>query len=119
MGDLQAFVILLIITDGVIPQEQDFIETKEAVIEASHLPMAIVIVGVGDENFDQMEELDGDDEMLNSRGKVAAADIVQFVPYRQFQNKPDELAANVYVCLFIFEPTSEDWKKYPSNWLDT
>lgn len=46
-----------------------------------------------------MEELDGDDDMLNSRGKVAAADIVQFVPYRQFHNKPDALAANVYVAL--------------------
>jgi hypothetical protein len=31
VGDVQAFVILLIITDGVIPQEQDFIATKEAV----------------------------------------------------------------------------------------
>lgn len=30
-ADAQAFVILLIVTDGVIPQDQDFIATKEAV----------------------------------------------------------------------------------------
>lgn len=64
--------------------------------------MAIVIVGVGDENFDQMEELDGDDEVLSCKGKKASADIVQFVPYRQFKNNPDDLASNVYVDFFQF-----------------
>lgn len=64
------------------------------------LPMAIVIVGVGQEDFSQMDELDADDGLLKVRGKEAEADIVQFVPFRNFKGKPDELAAHVYVYFF-------------------
>ena len=40
--------------------------------------MAIVIVGVGDENFRSMKRLDGDNALLHSNlsGKNAEADIV-------------------------------------------
>ena len=41
---LQNYYVLLILTDGVI---SDFYETKEAIVNASHLPMSIIIVGVG------------------------------------------------------------------------
>jgi hypothetical protein len=57
--------------------------------------MSIVIVGVGTEDFAQMDELDADDGLLKVRGKEAAADIVQFVPFRNFKNQPDQLAAHV------------------------
>ncbi|CAH8474864.1 unnamed protein product [Heterobilharzia americana] len=33
-----------------------------------------------------MEELDGDEVRLSSRGKTAIRDIVQFVPFRNFHN---------------------------------
>jgi hypothetical protein len=56
----------------------------QAIVEASTLPMSIIIVGVGNAEFDAMEELDGDTVRLSSRGKVAARDIVQFVPMREF-----------------------------------
>jgi hypothetical protein len=32
--------------------------------EASELPMSIIIVGVGNADFDDMERLDSDDELL-------------------------------------------------------
>ena len=45
--------------------------------QASSLPLSIIIVGVGNAQFDAMNELDGDDERLSSRGTFAERDIVQ------------------------------------------
>ena len=54
-------------------------------MEASILPLSIIIVGVGNADFDAMEELDGDAVRVTSpMGKVAARDIVQFVPFSNF-----------------------------------
>ena len=53
----QNYFILLILTDGVIT---DMEQTKRAVVEASALPMSIIIVGVGGADFELMEELDAD-----------------------------------------------------------
>ena len=36
-------------------------QTKRAVVEASALPMSIIIVGVGGADFELMEELDADE----------------------------------------------------------
>jgi len=49
--------------------------------------MSIIIVGVGGADFDAMEFLDGDNGVLrSSSGEPAVRDIVQFVPFRKFQN---------------------------------
>uniref|UniRef100_A0A8C3AU12 Copine-3 n=1 Tax=Cyclopterus lumpus TaxID=8103 RepID=A0A8C3AU12_CYCLU len=85
------YYVLLIITDGVIT---DMDETRSAIVNASRLPMSIIIVGVGGADFSAMEFLDGDDGRLRSQtGEAAMRDIVQFVPYRQFQNAPREALA--------------------------
>ena len=44
----QQYFVLLILTDGIIT---DFEETKAAIVSASELPMSIIIIGVGDEDF--------------------------------------------------------------------
>ncbi|XP_033106485.1 copine-5-like [Anneissia japonica] len=75
------YFILLIITDGII-SDMDF--TKDAIIKASSLPLSIIIIGVGPAEFDAMEVLDGDKQILSYRGKNAERDIVQFVPLRDF-----------------------------------
>jgi len=36
-------------------------ESKDAIIDMTHLPISIIIVGVGNANFGKMDELDGDD----------------------------------------------------------
>ncbi|XP_034020403.1 copine-1 [Thalassophryne amazonica] len=78
------YFVLLILTDGEIT---DFDQTKDAIVRASRLPMSIIIVGVGPADFKAMELLDGDDGVLRSTvGEAVARDIVQFVPYRQFNN---------------------------------
>ncbi|XP_028941540.1 copine-9-like, partial [Antrostomus carolinensis] len=52
--------------------------------QASALPMSIIIVGVGPAEFEAMEELDGDEVRVSSRGRYAERDIVQFVPFRDY-----------------------------------
>uniref|UniRef100_A0A8C3V8P2 Copine 5 n=1 Tax=Catharus ustulatus TaxID=91951 RepID=A0A8C3V8P2_CATUS len=81
--DGSQYFVLLIITDGVI---SDMAQTKEAIVNAAKLPMSIIIVGVGQAEFDAMVELDGDDIRISSRGKVAERDIVQFVPFRDYMS---------------------------------
>ncbi|XP_062297568.1 copine-3-like isoform X1 [Scomber scombrus] len=77
------YFVLLIITDGVIT---DMDMTRTAIVQASRLPMSIIIVGVGMADFSAMEFLDSDDKLLRGpNGEVAARDIVQFVPFRDFQ----------------------------------
>ncbi|XP_067324060.1 copine-5 isoform X2 [Anolis sagrei] len=79
--DGSQYFVLLIITDGVI---SDMAQTKEAIVNAAKLPMSIIIVGVGQAEFDAMVELDGDAIRISSRGKIAERDIVQFVPFRDY-----------------------------------
>uniref|UniRef100_A0A6Q2XC93 Copine-3 n=1 Tax=Esox lucius TaxID=8010 RepID=A0A6Q2XC93_ESOLU len=83
--------VLLIITDGVIT---DMDQTCSAIVNASRLPMSIIIIGVGRADFTAMDILDGDDGRLRApTGEMAARDIVQFVPFRKFQNAPREALA--------------------------
>ena len=63
---LTMYHILLILTDGAI---HDMKDTKDLIVECSEYPMSIIIVGIGDADFSNMVELDGDDVILrNSRG---------------------------------------------------
>ncbi|KAM4833484.1 copine-7 [Thomomys bottae] len=83
-GEASQYYILLILTDGVVT---DMADTREAIVRASHLPMSIIIVGVGNADFTDMQVLDGDDGVLRSpRGQPALRDIVQFVPFRDLKN---------------------------------
>ncbi|KAK4485612.1 hypothetical protein RD792_008255, partial [Penstemon davidsonii] len=76
------YYVLLIITDGVVSNLQ---ETMDALVKASDLPLSILIVGVGNADFKQMEILDADygRRLESSTGKIATRDIVQFVPMRE------------------------------------
>uniref|UniRef100_A0A8D3CZC1 Copine VII n=1 Tax=Scophthalmus maximus TaxID=52904 RepID=A0A8D3CZC1_SCOMX len=75
--------ILLILTDGVVT---DMADTREAIVRASYQPLSIIIVGVGNADFTDMQILDGDDGVLRSpKGEPVLRDIVQFVPFRDFK----------------------------------
>lgn len=58
--DPNCYSVLLILTDGCIC---DMPATKDAIVEGSELPLSIVIVGVGNANFANMQELDSDDKV--------------------------------------------------------
>ena len=49
--------LLLIIADGRVENEQD-LETRSAIVDASNYPLSIVLVGVGDGPWDVMHEYD-------------------------------------------------------------
>ncbi|XP_069980599.1 copine-8 isoform X2 [Penaeus vannamei] len=74
------YFVLLIITDGIIT---DLPDTRKALVSVSSLPMSVIIVGVGNEDFSAMEQLDGDEQRLSFGGRYAERDIVQFVELRK------------------------------------
>jgi len=82
--------ILLILTDGEIHDKK---ETIDQIVASSNLPLSIIIVGVGYDDFTNLIELDSDRHVLkDSNGKSALRDIVQFVPFRKFRAEPMLLA---------------------------
>lgn len=83
----QSYSILMILTDGII---NDLDATVASLVRLSYLPVSVIIVGVGGEDFSTMRFLDGDDTGgLNSNGTKAERDNVQFVAFRQFSNVAD------------------------------
>mmetsp|Transcript_4694 Transcript_4694/g.7998 ORF Transcript_4694/g.7998 Transcript_4694/m.7998 type:complete len:200 (-) Transcript_4694:272-871(-) len=90
----QKYTICLIITDGII---NDMEKTIEEIVRGSDLPLSIIIVGVGQADFEMMERLDGDVTPLYSKNlkRYRNRDIVQFVPFRDLQGDPVRLAKQV------------------------
>ncbi len=81
-------------------------ETIRMIVRGADAPLSILIVGVGNEDFGNMEVakegsseiqiLDGDDERLSYNGKIASRDIVQFVPTREMINRSlEEMAKSL------------------------
>ncbi len=72
-------------------------KTIDQIVRGSELPLSIVIVGVGDADFESMETLDADIKPLFSTmfKKYMQRDIVQFVPFLQFNNDSFRLAKEV------------------------
>ncbi|CAD8149567.1 unnamed protein product [Paramecium octaurelia] len=80
---LNQYLILLILTDGAI---HDMDQVEQYLEQAAFLPISIIIIGVGDDDFTLMKRLDGDQidgKMVQSQYK---RDLVQFVPFRDFKD---------------------------------
>jgi len=60
-------------------------KTTDLLVQASMLPLSVIIVGVGNADFSNMNKLDGDGGLYGSNGVKAMRDIVQFVPFRNMQ----------------------------------
>lgn len=88
------YYVLVILTDGQICDRQ---ETIDQIVRATYeVPLSIVIVGIGNGPFGTMNELDADEQpLVDSKGRRALSDIVQFVEFRKFQNDGTRLAAEV------------------------
>lgn len=93
--ELLQYFVLLMLTDGAI---SDMENTKRAIIAASSLPLSIIIVGVGRADFSAMDLLDADDKKLTSGGMTAARDIVQFVPFRDYEHSSPPALANAVLA---------------------
>lgn len=81
--DPTKYTVLVIFTDGVM---NGFNETCQLISNVSDHPLSIVIVGVGNADFGQMEKLDD---------HVSGRDIVQFVPFNKYKNNCGELASEI------------------------
>ena len=88
--------ILMILTDGII---DDMDKTIDSLVEASFLPISVIIIGIGGadfSNFSQMDTLDADYVPLRDRnGRKSDRDLVQFVPFKKFENDGEKLAEQV------------------------
>ena len=85
--------ILMILTDGII---DDMDETIDSLVEASYLPISVIIIGIGDADFTNMNILDADDEPLTDKnGRKADRDLVQFVPFKKYSYNGQLLAQEV------------------------
>lgn len=80
---------LLILTDGEI---HDMDRTIDLVIQAANLPLSIIIVGIGNADFSNMDKLDGDNGLYGTNGVKCPRDLVQFVPFRDVKLNGDVLA---------------------------
>lgn len=59
--------------------------------------MSIIIIGVGDADFTEMQMLDGDDGVLKApNGQPVHRDIVQFVPFRDYKRVSDPAVSVFY-----------------------
>ena len=91
--DLFEYHILMILTDGII---KDLQQTIDAIVDASFLPLSVIIIGIGSADFSDMNKLDGDEEpLVSSTGIKWKRDIVQFVPFSDYKNDPKQLAMEV------------------------
>lgn len=92
-GETWNYNILMILTDG---QIDDMQATKNALVKASFLPCSVIIIGIGNGNFTNMDILDADENPLyDSSGRKADRDLVQFVPFNKFKGNAERLAAEV------------------------
>ena len=92
-NDPKEYQVLMILTDGII---QDMNKTIDALVEGSFYPLSVIIIGIGNADFSQMEKLDGDEIPLISRqGIKRQRDLVQFVPFSKFEGDEEKLANEV------------------------
>ena len=75
----------------------DLDETIDEIVRASSLPLSIIIVGIGNGEFQSLEKLDADLEPLWSKkyNKFSERDCCQFIRFDSFKNTPGALAREV------------------------
>ena len=72
------YSFLLIVTDGEI---HDMVDTVGVLVEACTTPLSVVIVGVGNETFENMRRLD-EGNCVDRMGKKPSRDICRFVRFK-------------------------------------
>ena len=81
--------ILVIISDG---NNHDLDEMIRQLIKSERYPISVCIVGVGDENFTRMLQMDSRTKPLEDKdGNKSERDMCQFVRYNDFRDRPDKL----------------------------
>ncbi len=93
LSDQNNYCVFLLLTDGVV---NDLQASIDQIVKGCYHPLSIIIIGIGNEDFKNMEVLDADDiPLVSSWGETMARDIVQFVPFNKFSNNPVVLREEV------------------------
>ena len=72
------------------------LERNYILVESSYLPISVIIIGIGNADFSNMDVLDADDEPLfDQSGRKADRDLVQFVPFKKYSYNGQLLAQEV------------------------
>lgn len=81
---VQIYYILMILTDGLI---NDMDATIDVLVECDVYPLSVIIIGIGNADFSNMNVLDGDDEpLVSTKGVKTRRDLVQFVEFNKFKD---------------------------------
>jgi len=92
----QKYYVLLLITDGAISDEEN---TIREIVKISNLPISILVVGVGSEDFENMRILEGEGQLLrDGSGNVAARHNVQFIPLLNYKDQHHSELARDILC---------------------
>lgn len=87
------YTILMILTDGII---NDMNECIDLLIKADKLPLSVIIIGIGNSDFSQMEELNMENNTLISNdGERCCRDLIQFVTFEKYKGNGMKLAETV------------------------
>ena len=106
-GSKSAYQIALIVTDGGC---DDMEATVDMIVDSSTEPISIIIVGVGEGPWENMDFLSADDEPLQSKRtkKMMKRDIVGFVEMNKYSTRESvwdkhfEVATLLFVSMFFF-----------------
>lgn len=91
--DYNKYHILMILTDGII---EDIDETINELVKASFLPISVIIIGIGNADFTNMNILDADEEpLIDDQNRKSSRDLVQFVDFNNYKDNPEKLAEQV------------------------
>ncbi|CAK75399.1 unnamed protein product (macronuclear) [Paramecium tetraurelia] len=84
LQDSDKYQILLIFTNGQVGDMKEFINEVNA---QQNLPLSIIIIGIGDGNFDELSALNNQvKNIVDSDGNYASRDLLKFVPFNQLKN---------------------------------
>jgi len=87
------YTILVVFTDG---QINDMQPATDALVESAFLPLSVIIIGIGNSDFENMHVLDGEKGTLrHSNGQLDRREICQFVPFKRFNHDHNALARHV------------------------
>ena len=90
--------IFLLLTDGLI---DDMNNAIDILIESSNYPISVIIVGIGDENFDQMEFFNQDSFPMISRKNIKRIRCsVKFLNFSKFNNNENLLCQSIMEFLY-------------------
>jgi len=83
----------VVFTDG---QINDMQPATDALVESAFLPLSVIIIGIGNSDFENMHVLDGERGTLrHSNGELDKREICQFVPFKRFNHDHNALARHV------------------------